>query len=50
MSLKVIYFDLYGRAEAIRMLLTHAKVPFEDVRLSKEEADKYNTDGKLEFG
>ena len=30
---KVIYFGVYGRAEFIRMLLTHAKVSFEDERL-----------------
>jgi glutathione S-transferase len=29
---KVIYFDAYGRAEAIRMLLSKAGVAFEDER------------------
>ena len=28
---KVHYFAGYGRAEAVRMLLTHAKVAYEDV-------------------
>ena len=32
-DIKVIYFGVYGRAEFIRMLLTHAKVNFEDERL-----------------
>ena len=27
---KVIYFGFYGRMEFVRMLLTHAKVSFED--------------------
>ena len=31
------YFDLHGRADAIRMLLWHAKVDFEDKRYSQEE-------------
>ena len=29
-DIKVIYFGVYGRVEFIRMLLTHAKVSFED--------------------
>ena len=32
-DIKVIYFGVYGRVEFIRMLLTHAKVSFEDERL-----------------
>ena len=35
--MKLANVNLYGRAEPIRMLLNHAKVPFEDVRLSREE-------------
>jgi hypothetical protein len=36
MPMKVYYFALYGKAEAIRMLLTKAGVEFEDVRLERE--------------
>ena len=45
---KVQYFNLYGRAEPIRMLLTHAKVEFEDVRY--EFADWPAIKGNFEFG
>ena len=48
--MKVHYFDAYGRAEPIRMILSHAKVPYEDVRHSKEEVQKLKDEGKLEFG
>jgi glutathione S-transferase len=48
--MKLYYFDLYGRAEGIRMLLNHAKVEFEDVRLSPEDFGKLKNEGKFEFG
>ena len=35
--MKLIYFDLNARASFIRALLFHAKVEFEDVRISFEE-------------
>ena len=35
-KLKMVYFDAYGRGEPIRILLGHAKVPFEDERLTFE--------------
>jgi len=37
MSYKLTYFDGRGRGEIIRLILTQADVPFEDVRLSNEE-------------
>ena len=49
-EIKLYYFDVYGRAEAIRMLLHHAKVEFTDVIVTKEEVEKMKADGKLEFG
>ncbi len=49
---KVHYFDGYGRAEALRMLLTHAKVAFENVNYG-EGANSWpeaKASGKFEFG
>lgn len=48
--MKLYYFDGYGRAESIRMLLSHAKQEFEDIRLSKEEFAPLKAEGKFEFG
>lgn len=36
-SLRLIYFDFGGRAEAIRVALHVGKVPFEDVRITEQE-------------
>ena len=47
--MKVFYFDGAGRAEAIRLLLKHAKVEFEDVRLKGEEWPALKESGKLEY-
>ena len=44
------YFDLYGRGEPIRMLLTHAKVDFVDNRISNEEFAQMREDGTLPSG
>ena len=31
------YFGFFGRGEPVRMLLTHANIPFEDKRYTLEE-------------
>lgn len=49
-SVKVHYFPGYGRAEAIRMLLAHAKVDYEDVSYTGETLQAMKETGKLEFG
>ena len=48
--MKLYYFDFYGRADPIRMLLTHAKVEFENVILNPETIKELKSSGKLEFG
>ena len=50
MTYKLYYFDIYGRAEAIRFLLSHAKQEFEDVRVSGDSWTELKSSGKLEFG
>lgn len=36
-KIKLVYFNTRGRAESIRYLLAYAGVPYEDVRLTREE-------------
>ena len=48
--MKIYYFDIYGRAEPLRMALSYAKVDYEDIRVNKEEMTKMKEEGKLEFG
>ena len=45
---KLYYLPMYGRAEPIRILLNHAKVPFEDFRIPYPEWSTYKP--KFEFG
>ena len=45
---KLHYFNFYGRAEPIRMLLTHAKIAFEDIRVPFP--DWPGVKGNYEFG
>lgn len=47
--MKFHYFDGYGAGDQIRALLHHAKVPFEDVRYSREEWMQVKADDKFEF-
>ena len=48
--MKLYYFDLYGIAEPIRMALTKAGVPFEDIRLNGESFKELKEAGKCTFG
>lgn len=43
------FFDHYGRAEQIRMLLNHAKIEYNDMRVTKDKFEQMKADGKLEF-
>ena len=51
---KVHYFPVFGRAEALRMLLTHAKVGYENVNYGDSEGahswSEAKASGKFEFG
>eukprot|EP00287_Rhodomonas_sp_CCMP768_P013228 CAMPEP_0196747946 /NCGR_PEP_ID=MMETSP1091-20130531/71737_1 /TAXON_ID=302021 /ORGANISM="Rhodomonas sp., Strain CCMP768" /LENGTH=211 /DNA_ID=CAMNT_0042095181 /DNA_START=22 /DNA_END=657 /DNA_ORIENTATION=+ len=49
-KLKLTYFDIRGRAEPVRLALTLGDIPFEDVRMSKQEFDAAKQTGKLPFG
>ena len=46
--MKLYYFNIYGRAESIRFLLSHAKVEYEEVDAGPIMADLKKD--KLEFG
>lgn len=47
-SLKLVYFDIPGLAQGIRDTLSHGNIPFDDVRLSKEDFQAMKED--LPFG
>ena len=47
---KVYYFDIFGKAEPIRMLLSKAGVAFEDVRLTDEQLAGLKAEGALDYG
>ena len=44
---KLIYFDVYARAEPIRVMLNYAKIAFEDVRLTGAEYKELKTTGAV---
>ena len=49
-KIKLYYFDIYGRAEPSRMLLSHAKADWENVPVTGEDLKKMKEDGTAEFG
>ena len=48
--MKLYYFDGYGRAESIRFLAAHAKLPLENVYVTPDTLPALKESGKLEFG
>ena len=50
MPTKVIYFGVHGRAAAMRMLLTHAKVEFEDEMLGFDQFGPRKAAGEFPNG
>ena len=47
---KLYYFDLYGKGECIRMALHHAKIDYEDIRVTFESWGELKASGKFPFG
>lgn len=48
--LKVYYFDIPGKAEAIRLACAYGNLNWEDVRMTKDEFMVMKESGKLSFG
>ena len=49
-KITLYYFDMYARAEKIRMALTVCGVAFEDKRLGGDEYKAFRASEKCEFG
>ena len=49
-ELKFYYFDLAGKGEGIRLACTVGKLPFEDIRLTREQFMEMKTSGELPYG
>lgn len=47
MSYKLYYFDIPGKGESIRLLCRYAQLPFEDVRISREQFMAMKEAGEL---
>mmetsp|Transcript_6883 Transcript_6883/g.10145 ORF Transcript_6883/g.10145 Transcript_6883/m.10145 type:complete len:236 (+) Transcript_6883:163-870(+) len=44
------YFDIPGKAEGIRYALYYAKIPFVDVRMTRDDFTKKRNSGELPYG
>eukprot|EP00937_MAST-01D_sp_MAST-1D-sp2_P004257 g4257.t1 len=49
-GVQIYYFDFSGKAEALRLLCAHGELPFEDVRLTREQFVEKKASGELPFG
>ena len=49
-KLKLYYFDIPGKAEAIRLLCTYSNLSFEDIRLTRAQFEDLRAKNKLSFG
>ena len=49
-TMKLIYFDIPGKAEAIRLCAAVGKVAMEDVRITRDEFAAMKESGRLPFG
>lgn len=49
-ELKLYYFDIGGKAEAIRLALHYAELEFEDVRMNRDAFAAKKASGELPFG
>jgi glutathione S-transferase len=48
--MKLYYLEIFAKGEPIRMMLTLAKIPFEDIRVNGEMMKTLREEGKLEYG
>ena len=48
--MRLIYFDIPGKAEAIRLCAAVAGVPLEDVRVRRETFAEMKAKGELPYG
>jgi len=46
--MRLYYFNMIGRAESIKLLLNHARVPFKDAKISFQDWPKYKNEFELQ--
>ncbi len=47
---QLLYFDVYAKAEPIRILLNHAKIAYEDVRMTPDQFKERKIAGEFPSG